>query len=554
VNRGNAAQAGHALDANPGRGTGGQNQASGQYDAGGYADAVITGNVTGLARFRGYSPVVQNNSFRVALPSAGLSSFEGASVGLDDVLSNRGPAPTRYYGVQQTVSDVGYIRAGMNAPGSSRLASPYVTLPRGGVATGSPSVSGGGMYGQTTGASATPDMIGVVRQEVFDSRAQSGGGTAPLDRRFQRAAGSSIFGVPPSPLARERRLWERPSPFDRMPGGAAAGLPEIAEEEPGPAAVGSDAVVTPPGKSAEPAVGPAEPQGAKHVPGGVAQEVSAPPLQPQPTGPAEDSPQIGADRFSDLLGAMRAASAQGKNRMILEGGGETAVTGGEQPVVPSAGPAAPRAHESETGRRRPVLDGVADLASAVRWAGELLENPVSTFAGRNRDRLNGYVSSGEDALRNGEYYRAADLFELAETVDPRNPLPWLHRGHALLAAGQYMSASGSLQQGIARFPQIAAFRLDLPSFGGQQAVFDSRRADLERRLAVAESFELRFLLGYLELYSGLPEEGLRDLDVAAKAAPPDSIISVFADLVSGRREIPAPADSPGGGGKGRPGR
>jgi len=58
-----------------------------------------------------------------------------------------------------------------------------------------------------------------------------------------------------------------------------------------------------------------------------------------------------------------------------------------------------------------------------------------------------------------------------------------------------MSAALSLQQGIARFPQIAAFRLDLPALAG--SVYDVRRADLERRLANSDQYELRFLLGYM---------------------------------------------------------
>jgi tetratricopeptide (TPR) repeat protein len=162
---------------------------------------------------------------------------------------------------------------------------------------------------------------------------------------------------------------------------------------------------------------------------------------------------------------------------------------------------------------------------------------MKSFAGRYQDQLNGYLRDGEAALRKGEYYRAADLFDLASTVDPSNPLPLLDRGHALLAAGDYVSAATSLERGIARFPQIAAFQIDLPALGG--SIYDVRRADLEKKLANSDQYRLRFLLGYLELYSGLPEEGIRDLEQAASTAPPDSIISIFADLVTNRKELPA---------------
>jgi len=544
VNQGNAGQAGHALDANPGRWTGGLNQPSGRYDAGGYADAVITGNVTGLAGFRAYSPVHQSNQFRASLPSAGLSSFEGASVGLDDVLSNRGLTSTRYYGVQQTISDVGFIRAGMNAPGSSRLASPYVIPPRGGAPSVLPGTLGSGAVGQAGALQTTPDVGGGFRQHVFDPRSESSVEASRLDWGFRRAAGSSIFGMPPSPLGREPGLRESPSVFKRTLGEKSGGLPELAGEEADRDAAESDRSLAPGSRLPASPVGAAGPRGAMPSEGERPEEGDE--LRSEwvrPMRPTESPAETGADRFSDMLGAVRAASAQGKKRMVLEGGIAAPLPGSPgAPSLPPAAPSAPPAAGQQIKRRRPVLEGVADLAAAARWAGDLLENPVTTFAGRNQDRLNGYITSGEEALRRGEYYRAADLFELARTIDPANPLPWLHKGHALLAAGQYMSASGCLQQGIARFPQIAAFRLDLPSFGGQQAVFDARRADLEKRLTITEHYELRFLLGYLELYSGLPEEGLRDLDLAAKEAPPDGIIAVFADLVSGRKEIPAPTD------------
>lgn len=548
VNQGNAARAGHALDANPGRGTGGLNRPSGRFDAGGYADAVITGNVTGLGRFQAYSPVLQTNQFRASLPSAGLSSFEGASVGVGDVLSNRGLTSTRYYGVQQTVSDVGFIRAGMNAPGSSQLASPYAAPPRAGVLpSGEMTPVGGGVFDRAVGADGEMSSIGIIRQEGVAPRQESRDITvSPPALGFRRAAESSIFGMPPSPFAREGGLEEARSPFDRTPPGGLRGLPAQEELAPPTDSAGAVMAVTPGAPPASPEAARSGLAGEEPSPSGVTVRAQTPAAEvAPPTGVVQAPPQIGQDPYSDLVGAVRTAAAHGLKKMVLDAGDTLKPAGGEARTTPASADEAEALPPAPAARPRLVLEGVADLAAAAKWAGDLLENPVSTFAGRHEDRLNQYIASGEEAMRNGEYYRAVGLFELAQTVDPRNPLPWLHRGHALVAAGQYMSAAWSLEQGIKRFPEIAAFRLDLPSFGGQQAIFDTRRADLEKRLAIAEHYQMRFLLGYLELYSGLPEEGLRDLDLAAKAAPPESVIAVFADVLSGRTELPISNDHAG---------
>jgi tetratricopeptide (TPR) repeat protein len=187
---------------------------------------------------------------------------------------------------------------------------------------------------------------------------------------------------------------------------------------------------------------------------------------------------------------------------------------------------------------RQPSEGLNQLASAAKWAKDVVDDPLRSFAGKYRDRLNQYMADGEADLRAGRYYNAARQFDLAATADPLNPLPLLAKGHAFITAGDYVSAVRSLEEGIRRFPQIAAFRIDLPALVGQHDIFDIRRADLESKLATTESVDLRFLLGYIELYSGLPEEGFKNLDRAAKEAPPESMIALFAELVSGRRALP----------------
>lgn len=520
---------GRVLDSNTLLGSGGVNQPRvGGYDAGLRANAIITGNVTGLAGFHAQTPVLQNNRFRASLPSSGLSRFNATSVGVGEVRANRALSPTLYYGRAETFADLGFIRSGLTRPGSSQLITPFIKPPRLSTPSFSPRLS---EFTDPTDSriSQDPMISGMgMRQRKVTLPSELSLPRASTDGPFAGAVGSSIFGTPgPSVVTprfaadldrlRSARLWP-PDRVEPLLGGAAkdffptTGIP-IGQV--GPQGFISQGIRL----------------GTTHRPIGPAPRAMTTELAPGQVPPAD----LGGDRFSDLLRAIQAAERLGVDRLGFLGR-QAAEQESGGPAVEGAR-ADGRSPKAGVGGRRPGR-GVAELATAVRWASVLLDHPIESFAGKYGGRLNGYLASAEEAMGRGQYYKAAGQYQLAMTVDPRNPLPLLGRGHALLAAGDYVSALLAIERGIRLFPQIAAFRLDLPALAGRHDAFDIRRADIEDRLSQAEHYELRFLLGYLELYSGFEEEGLRDLDRAAKAAPPDRVIAIFPDLVRGRRPLP----------------
>jgi len=262
-----------------------------------------------------------------------------------------------------------------------------------------------------------------------------------------------------------------------------------------------------------------------------------------PGGAAARPANLGADRFADFASAVQAAQAGGASRLgFLAGSGiadaEAAAPGSPTAAFDPNAAAGIGAQASAEPPTRPRGESVRQSATAVQWAGELLDDPIKSFVGRYRSQLNTYMKQAEDALHGGKFYDAARLFDLAHTVEPANPLPLLGRGHALVAAGDYLSGEIALERGLNRFPQIVAFRLDLPSLVGRQDTYDLRRLDLEKRLDTREHYKLRFVLGYLELYSGLQAQGLRNLRRAAERAPAESIIAIFPDLLLGRQALP----------------
>ncbi|HWL93974.1 MAG TPA: tetratricopeptide repeat protein [Phycisphaerae bacterium] len=532
----NQARDGRLLDANTQVGAGGFNYRTPQiynFDYGVRAREIITGNVSGLAGFHADSPIIANNAFRVDLPSGGLAPFRARTAGLPEVTSGLlRYGPSSYYDPQQIIADTGAIRRGMNLPGSSYLVTPYR----------SPLMP---FEREVQSELQPPDpfearahdparLVPTIRQVPLESPATgdrlqpANPLTLPYAPPYSDAAASSIFGAPLAGTLDRSRSTElggmdtqarglyAPPLSGLTAGSADATLRDGRVATDTPLAPGSPFGIQPsefekstvsgtrpveadlpaPAKTALPSDGPLEPK-----------------FQSTPLAPG--------DRFGEMAAAVKEAQDSGA--------GVHGLLSSDRPAASSKRELA--ATPADTDRE------VQSVAAMAKW-GRAIDDPVKSFVGKYPGRVNEYMRSAEDALKKGHYYDAAGYYEIAMTADPDNPLSYLGRGHALAAAGDYLSAVLSIERGLARFPQIAAFRLDLPAIVGRADAFDIRRADLERRLSTADDYRMRFLLGYLELYSGLDERGLRDLQTAAKSAPAGSIIAAFPDLLTGRQTLP----------------
>lgn len=522
VNTGNA-NSGRVHDANPGVGSGGVNLARPAFDLGGRADAIITGNVSGLGSFQGGSPLLQNNAFRASLGSTSLSSFQRQSVGISDVLANQTYTPGYFYDTQRTIADINDIRRGWNQPGSSTLRSPALPPVRaGGVGESRLDLGLREREDRRIGIPGTTELPS--QRTIGDPRPLS---IAPL--YFDQAAASSIFGPPAARPGILEQMAERRAARRELIERVANDLQRSRLED--------ELKLRDTGYAAP------QPQPA------AAQETMPPSIASiRVTGDETPVPSAGPGFFQEMTEALRAAQASGQPLLGFKARASDENAQGPKEAAPDA---PDDAADSPTrvdikrarGRRAEGLtdkpsDAAISAATAAKWAGVNLNDPIASFAGVNADRFTGYMVDGEEALRAGRYSDAARYFELAEVIDRRNPLPLLARGHALAAGGYYVSAVHSLTRGIALFPQIAAFKLDLPAMVGQSDVFDRRRADLERRLTYREDRELRFLLGYLELYSGLTDAAQKNLTLAAKGAREGSAIARFPDLIFGAERIP----------------
>ena len=527
-----------------------------QFDGGVSAQNIIWGNVSGLGRFQGSSPIPGPNSFRGALPSAGLASFRARSADLSQVgrrgLSNGGA----YFDQSNTLTDLEGIRAGRNIPGSSMMRSPQININR-----GVPGAMRGGFNADfddrldARGSrliDVTPfrrdNQSSYIRQVGADGRVASTGSDFSNAGVFASITQSTLFGAPgqlasdPTPArspARRTTVEDLLRRSDRSSISARLAREELLN--------GSQLEINPK-TEVDRANG-----GSDLLFDGTANANQIGVRQRTPFG---DAPTEGDDLFARMIDAMRNKQSGTGNRFSgtkSRGARDEVPRGGGTEIGGDAAMGgALRSGERETG----VFDGAeqavkrAEPGTTQREAENeptttkyeaILNSPIRSFVAGAQSRVNQLMTLGEAALRERKFYAAAGHFEEAMTVDRDNPLPYLGRGHALAAAGDYRSAVLSIRLGIERFPEIANFDLDLLALVGQSDIFDRRRADLESLLTANENYELRFLLGYLELYSDLRMDGLNDLQKAAKGAPRDSVIAKFPDMLLGRLQPEAPS-------------
>lgn len=150
-------------------------------------------------------------------------------------------------------------------------------------------------------------------------------------------------------------------------------------------------------------------------------------------------------------------------------------------------------------------------AAPIEW--------ITTFVGESSSAVNERMERAEKLLKQGQYYEAANEYELARTLEPNNPLPLLGRSMAFLGAGEYMTSSINLFQAIEMFEPLAYYEIDLRAFIPDLRILDRRRAELESMLERHENYRLRFLLGFAEYGSDLQSYGLANMEKSVETAP-----------------------------------
>ena len=495
-----------------------------------------TGNVGRGFSLRSFSPISSPTAFRGVLGSGALSTFRRDSVSVADAVSPFGQMIGRpFYDPAQTVPTTGFLQ-GEYGVGWDRQGIPSLPVPKPGTLgrpVGEPLdlrlPSGQDLRSRILGAAPQPSrpeastIFGVNRfaeplEGPLDDQglpASWGWGTElerelldPLTKVTKRADAVSALWTPLDSRLPDQQAGPEPlgTPLEMALGEDAMGL--LLAGRPGVR-----------GGIDQPQASDAD----RPLPG-VAQPV-APGDQPpaEAAGPAA----VGAARLVD-------PSLLTGNDVFMDM--QLALTLQRNPAAEwfTDMQAAVRQGAAAT----PELQEFAD-AQAEEFVGQVMDQPIRTFVGRGASALNDELLKAEALLDIGQYYDAAARYEIAYVIDPLNPLPLIGKGHALLAAGEYLSAAVFLTRGLERFPELVRFSVDLEGLIGSGEIIDIRRADIMRRLADLEDPRLRFLLGYLEYHTGDRESGLKHLEKAAAEAEFGSIIRRYPAMLHGGA-LPAP--------------
>ena len=111
------------------------------------------------------------------------------------------------------------------------------------------------------------------------------------------------------------------------------------------------------------------------------------------------------------------------------------------------------------------------------------------------------------------------LFRSASIYQSDNPLALAGRGHALFAAGEYVSSALFLSRALAVSPEYLLVKVDLMGMLGDENKLAGRIADIEQWLARSGSSQLQFLLGYVYYRTSQLHLAKQAIDAAYEKTP-----------------------------------
>ncbi|MGC9455009.1 MAG: tetratricopeptide repeat protein [Phycisphaerae bacterium] len=442
----------------------------------------VTGQVSGLAAFRGDVPYGAPDAFRDSVPSAGLSSFRRQSVGLPDIRSGRVFNTSVYRDPSTTVTTAGQVLE------DARVRSRRDTY----------------------------DQDRRLRSSLADELyVDATAGYRPLTAMEQEPSGQRRqFQLLPEQYSPTGRQYsERASAFG-IDSGAMFGLIRREQREEliqQLQTTGPEGAYRPFGARLDDRVvmrneaftgqtGPHYERDTEQQP--LAEEDRAFVLPPE-----------GEDVYVDLLLAMR-------DRLQAAGEGRY-----------------DSAREAETLRRgdRRGTDGDPEAIVQARPGRPVV---VRGLAGEGEDLFNRYMSEAEQNLREGKYYDARNSYEMARLVDDENPLVWVGLALSTYAAGEPAAAGFYLHRSMELFPPIMETRFELTRMAPEQRMREMLGI-LGRRLRDDQDTQLLMLATFMHLNLGERQQAREYAERLEAAAAGDAVARAYAEYVlSGRR----PAD------------
>lgn len=171
-------------------------------------------------------------------------------------------------------------------------------------------------------------------------------------------------------------------------------------------------------------------------------------------------------------------------------------------------------------KKSPPLAELKELSrSELSAEAKRIMGPHQSLESLSEAKFTQHMLAAEDHLKAGRYYRAASCFGLASMYRPDNSQALAGRGHALFAAGEYVSSALFLARALAVAPDYAQTKIDFVAAVGGAERLAGRVADVEQWLARSGSGELQFLLGYVYYRTGKLTQAKQAIDTAYEKMP-----------------------------------
>lgn len=132
-------------------------------------------------------------------------------------------------------------------------------------------------------------------------------------------------------------------------------------------------------------------------------------------------------------------------------------------------------------------------------------------------------------MQRRDYHRACESFTLATAYRPHDARAYLGKGHALLAAGQYIDSALSVAKAVELDVPYVLQRTDLIQLVGGPDAFIAHFNELDRLIEADGGPQIQFLMAYIYYQMDRPTEAKAAIDAAQRLLP----ASIPIDLLKG---------------------
>lgn len=205
---------------------------------------------------------------------------------------------------------------------------------------------------------------------------------------------------------------------------------------------------------------------------------------------------------------------------------------GEEPETEAPG-VEEGAEEGAEGERREE----SRQAELARAEAPRLRREYGTYRNLAQARYGEYMDLGQRLMGEGQFYKAADAFELAGVWNRDSAVAVLGRSHALFGAGEYMSSAYYLHQALSRDPSLARVRIKVDALVGGRDLYETRVNELTNWQMRSQSGELTFLMAYLMFMDGRTQRASDLAETAGNRMPESAAVQALQQAIANPEQV-----------------